>query len=1154
MGKHILWVAGASLVGGLMVVAVVTGLRVPARAAEVAVMGELRASARAAEVAVPAAGPGDVVINEVAWMGTAASSWDEWIELYNTAGSTISLASWAISFADGTPAAITLSGEIGPHAFYLLERDNKAISNLEADLEYGGGQMNNNGEQMILYDASGTATDTANAENGGAWPAGTAATGVVTYATMERIDPTAPDTDANWCTNDGVTRTGLDAGGHPINGTPRAANSCSQPPAGDHADLVVVKRGPATTAPGSHITYTIAISNVGTITATAVRVTDTLPADVELVTQTSPFTFARAGRDLAWQCGDIPTGTQQRITVTGRVTGAGAGTLVNRVTATTTASETAVMNNTSSWTTAVLPPVRLYALAPANYGGSGEAIALINPGSHTISLERWGLNDDPDAMGGVSFPATATIEPGQVLWLAQDADGFYPVWGFDAGWAAQAITRPVSRLSGSWPPGLLADAGDTTYLLDADGNVVDAVAYGAGQASQGWSGSAVPYPTPGHGGGQVLYRKLDQATSLPVPDTDTAADWAQDADDPLNGRKVRYPGWDLEELFFPAEIAATAHFTLAVAPEGTLEVVSQTIASAQHTLRMQAYTLESVPLYQVISERIRSGVVVTILLESKPASGMEEVEKWIAQRLHDPPTSTVYFIGKTAPRYRFQHAKFILVDDQVALVSSDNLGENSMPSDRQDNGTMGHRGFAAATDSPGVIARLAEIFGRDCDPLHHLDVAPYDDTYAPPDNFTPLPPPDWTTYTAAFTRPLVTTATHVTVLHAPENALRDRDGLLGLAGQAGSGDQIIAMQMSEPFTWTAGVGNAGWNPRLQALIAAGRRGAEVRILLDEYYDDPLDANGNTAACLRLNGIAAQEGLSLSCRLANVTGLGIHAKVYLVSVGDERWVHVGSINGTENANKHNREAALQFRSGQAHEWMRAVFEHDWALGHVPLPHHTYLPLVMRDYVPPADHPLVSEVLINPDGDDAGKEWIELYNPGPGVGLAGWTVGDALNAGDYGDGRYAFPAGAQLARGQVIVVAACATSFSAVYGFNPAYEWMGCDATAPDLTPVASWAGFGLALGNGSDEVLLSDAGGALVDSAAWGGAARAGVTPFTDFIAPFPQGASLKRHPPGSDRDDCAHDFYVSYSPSPGVVAGNPLKLELVADNLLKPGP
>ena len=347
-------------------------------------------------------------------------------------------------------------------------------------------------------------------------------------------------------------------------------------------------------------------------------------------------------------------------------------------------------------------------------------------------------------------------------------------------------------------------------------------------------------------------------------------------------------------------------------------------------------------------------------------------------------------------------------------------------------------------------------------------------------------------------------------------------------------DRIGVMQLNEPFTWTTGVGPAGLNPRLQAIVAAARRGTEVRVLLDDTYDSK-----NTETCLTLKGIAAQEGLDLTCRLENVTGLGVHAKTFLVSVGDERWVHLGSINGTENANKSNREVALQFRSAAAYDWTLAVFDHDWGLSHAPMIHRTILPLVTHDHVPPADYPLVSEVLINPEGDDAGKEWIELYNPGPEADISGWMVGDAVNAGDYGDGRHAFPAGAALFHGQVMALAACATDFSTAYGFNPAYEWTDCDPTVPDLVAAGSWEGFGMALGNKGDEVVLLDAGGGLVDSAAWGGESRAGVVPYPLAAGEdFPWGASLKRYPPGSDRDDCSRDFYTSYSPSPGMVAGD----------------
>ncbi|MCX7855944.1 MAG: hypothetical protein N2556_08240, partial [Anaerolineae bacterium] len=81
-------------------------------------------------------------------------------------------------------------------------------------------------------------------------------------------------------------------------------------------------------------------------------------------------------------------------------------------------------------------------------------------------------------------------------------------------------------------------------------------------------------------------------------------------------------------------------------------------------------------------------------------------------------------------------------------------------------------------------------------------------------------------------------------------------------------------------------------------------------------------------------------------------------------------------------------------------------------------------------------------------------------------------------------------------------------------------------------------FGLALGNAQDEVLLLRPDGTLVDSVAWGGGPRAGVIPFPmDPEDTFPWGASLKRYPPNSDRNDCSRDFYISWNPSPGRVTG-----------------
>ena len=41
-----------------------------------------------------------LVINEIAWAGTAASSADEWIELFNPTDQPIDLSGWTLSFGD----------------------------------------------------------------------------------------------------------------------------------------------------------------------------------------------------------------------------------------------------------------------------------------------------------------------------------------------------------------------------------------------------------------------------------------------------------------------------------------------------------------------------------------------------------------------------------------------------------------------------------------------------------------------------------------------------------------------------------------------------------------------------------------------------------------------------------------------------------------------------------------------------------------------------------------------------------------------------------------------------------------------------------------------------------------------------------------------
>jgi lamin tail-like protein len=166
-----------------------------------------------AGTAVP---PLTLVINEVAWAGTAASSSDEWIELYNPGSSPVNLTSWILKTDDTSPT-IALTGTIPAGGYFLLERtDDTTVSDIIADLIYTG-ELNNSNEILRLLDPGGNLIDTANS-NGGAWPGNS-----TTLGSLERRG-VIPDSETAWITNTGIVRNGLDANGNAINGTPKRAN------------------------------------------------------------------------------------------------------------------------------------------------------------------------------------------------------------------------------------------------------------------------------------------------------------------------------------------------------------------------------------------------------------------------------------------------------------------------------------------------------------------------------------------------------------------------------------------------------------------------------------------------------------------------------------------------------------------------------------------------------------------------------------------------------------------------------------------------------------------------------------------------------------------------------------------------------------------
>lgn len=920
------------------------------------------------------------------------------------------------------------------------------------------------------------------------------------------------------------------------------------------ADLSIRKSAPISVTAGNEITYTLAVSNVGQLDAPGVRVTDTLPVSITLIRQSAPFTFTQQGQALVWEVGDVLTSAPPvSWTVTGRVDLNLAGAVTNVVQASTTAVEMFTANNTAQAATLVIPPPTALLIHGVMYDGyqlndTDEAIQIINVGLLPVNVQGYTVTEGTSQ--GVRFP-TYTLQVHQRVWLAKDAQAFFDSFGF---WPDFAVTTPptapVQLLNGSWAG--LANTGGDVQIKSKAGHVLDRLVYGnQSLPPSGWSGPTLSYYSVGGETGQILARAPDERTGLPIPDTDTAADWIQSTGNYTTGRRVLYPGWDMTYpvsdmagLFWPFTTTAPATVTLGIAPDYAFEVVRDAIRSAQRSIEIETYELLSFGVITEVVQKARAGVSVTVLLEGEPIPNVDNQELWACQEIeaaggqcwfmHDYHPTSAYIYD----RYDLIHAKLILLDRQRVIISTQNLSPGGMPDDDKADGTWGSRGYVLLIDSPELAARAEVIFDRDRAPVH-ADIARWPNaTYGfgtPPMGYVPITVSGGATTTVRFPMPhVLTDATYLELFTAPEAALRQSDALLGLLSRAGAGDEVYVEQMYEYPDWGDPV--TAPNLRLKAYLDAARRGARVRVLLNsgQFGEEYIDLARNITATNDLNVTAQQEGLDLQARMGDPTRYGIHSKLVLVKLNSAglAYSHVSSINGSEASSKVNREIAVQIESQQLYAALSRVFWTDWHLS-APL----FLPLILRDYTPPpppADHVVVSEVLYDPSGGtDTGREWIELHNPtGSAVDISGWSLGDAVNDGEYGAGRYLFPPNTILPPGGVIVIAQQAADVA----FKPNFEFLidpnRNDPTVPDMVPAGNWSGFGLALGNTGDHVILRNAAGQPVDVVVWGNSSYPGTLPHPGVVA---SDHSLERRPANRDTDDCAADFVDRTPPSPGSV-------------------
>lgn len=305
------------------------------------------------------------------------------------------------------------------------------------------------------------------------------------------------------------------------------------------------------------------------------------------------------------------------------------------------------------------------------------------------------------------------------------------------------------------------------------------------------------------------------------------------------------------------------------------------IGSAREEVLVASHTLTSPDVAAALVEAADRGARVRVLLEGAPPGGVPPAERALVATMKARGVDVLTMGGEGA-RYRTMHAKLIVVDRAAVAVSTENLNEGRS------------RGYGLIVRDAALAGSIARVMDEDAAPWHDVRAADFADppAIALPSLETPGP-------RASFPGP-----------HRARLVLSpDEPRALAEALASARVSLDVAMLRADPQS-----------PTIDALVAAARAGARVRLLLDARHDD--GTNRETAQ--RLNALGQREGLNVSAKLDR-SDRTLHAKAFVL---DGTTSYVGSMNWVRPAWEDNREAGVLVDDEALAAWLTHEFEQDW----------------------------------------------------------------------------------------------------------------------------------------------------------------------------------------------------------------------------------
>jgi cardiolipin synthase len=532
---------------------------------------------------------------------------------------------------------------------------------------------------------------------------------------------------------------------------------------------------------------------------------------------------------------------------------------------------------------------------------NAEYVQLTNPTNTTIDVSSWYLTDEPwkepDDQPKILFPEH-TYLPANTSWvITKNATAFlkettrFPDFEYAVDSHPQVPHLPTYKTI------MYSNTGGLVGVFSANHILIDLIIYGTTDHYMScWEGPSIP----SSGQGVILKRNTINGTLV---DTNTALDW------------IHARIYHIGQSEFPLQtIQSTGELRLFVSPDCSYETIIHELRAAHRSIDVNMYEFTNPFLYDELLAALKQNITVRLFMEGSPIGGLDIREKYILSCLASHGAFIHFLVSdhdhQVYARYRFDHAKYLIIDNETVIVESCNWAKTGVPK----NPSYGNREWGIVIHDPQVAAQFCQVFQEDFNPLH-ADSYPFEamNLMVPSDYSLDYDIPSGS-YPASFTAQSILSPSRITPVFSPDTSEK---ALLTAIESATTTIYIEQLYIYTDWGDTQ-------SPLVNLLINKSQQGVRIKVILD-YHPD---YEGTTAILNETKNLLESYGIDVKFISSTWSPfVTVHNKGMIT---DNTTVLISSINWNEQSVRNNREAGILLENTEAATYYATVFLSDWNL--------------------------------------------------------------------------------------------------------------------------------------------------------------------------------------------------------------------------------